>query len=196
MTKNELINKRGRKCEECNLSEWNNQAIPLELHHIEGKEDSEENLKLLCPNCHALTYNYRGKGIRTAKNISDQEVIEAVEKSNNIRQLLQNLNLVAKGGNYQSIRNRLVKLDLIDKFKYPDMFKICPYCKAEFIKRRNKFFCSNSCSNKMNVKKHQRKSVRPEKDMLIKMISAMGYCATGRVFGVSDNAIRKWVMAV
>jgi hypothetical protein len=35
--------------------------IPLELHHVDGnyKNNSEDNLELLCPNCHALTPNYK-----------------------------------------------------------------------------------------------------------------------------------------
>jgi predicted HNH restriction endonuclease len=36
--------------------------IPLELHHVNGdnRDNRIENLQLLCPNCHALTDNYRG----------------------------------------------------------------------------------------------------------------------------------------
>jgi hypothetical protein len=35
--------------------------VPLEIDHIDGNADnnSEANLRLLCPNCHALTTNYR-----------------------------------------------------------------------------------------------------------------------------------------
>ena len=42
---------------------WNGQTIPLELHHVNGnnKDNSLENLQLLCPNCHALTSNYRNR---------------------------------------------------------------------------------------------------------------------------------------
>ncbi|WP_083937631.1 HNH endonuclease [Hymenobacter aerophilus] len=45
------------------LSEWVGEPIPLELHHINGINNDHrlENLQLLCPNCHALTDNYRGK---------------------------------------------------------------------------------------------------------------------------------------
>ena len=57
------------QCENCGLTEWLSQTIPLELHHIDGNRynNSLANLKLLCPNCHALTENYRAKNI---KNLS------------------------------------------------------------------------------------------------------------------------------
>lgn len=51
------------KCCECQQNTWLKQPIPLELHHIDGNHYNNElsNLTLLCPNCHALTENYRGK---------------------------------------------------------------------------------------------------------------------------------------
>ena len=50
-------------CNNCGLSEWMGQKIPLEIHHINGNNTDNrlENLVLLCPNCHALTNNYRGR---------------------------------------------------------------------------------------------------------------------------------------
>ena len=58
------------KCEYCNNTEWLGNPIALELHHINGiKNDLRiENLQMLCPNCHAYTDNYRGKGIQPKKN--------------------------------------------------------------------------------------------------------------------------------
>ena len=51
------------KCELCGLYEWQDNPIPLELHHINGnnRDNRLDNLKLLCPNCHALTDSYRGR---------------------------------------------------------------------------------------------------------------------------------------
>lgn len=54
-----------RKCEYCNRTTWNNNPIPIELHHINGDHHDHriENLQILCPNCHAQTDSYRGKNI-------------------------------------------------------------------------------------------------------------------------------------
>ena len=50
-------------CSNCKLSEWLDESIPLELDHINGdnKNNNLTNLRLLCPNCHALTPTYRSK---------------------------------------------------------------------------------------------------------------------------------------
>lgn len=56
------------ECEGCGNTEWKGQKIPLELHHINGDNTDNriENLQLLCPNCHALTENYRGRKKKSA----------------------------------------------------------------------------------------------------------------------------------
>ncbi len=46
-------------CSNCKNTEWMGNPIPLELDHIDG--NNEDNLRLLCPNCHAQTDTYRGK---------------------------------------------------------------------------------------------------------------------------------------
>ena len=50
------------KCEKCNNFKWLDEKIPLELHHKDGNRYNNklENLKLLCPNCHALEPNNSG----------------------------------------------------------------------------------------------------------------------------------------
>lgn len=54
-------------CESCQGKEWQGHKIPLELDHINGihTDNRIENIRLICPNCHALTPTYRGKNIRS-----------------------------------------------------------------------------------------------------------------------------------
>lgn len=55
------------KCEICGCTSEN--AI-LELHHINGNhfDNRLENLQILCPNCHSLTPNHRGKNDNRGEN--------------------------------------------------------------------------------------------------------------------------------
>lgn len=54
-----LFKKHDYKCEECGWSEENPSTgnVPLCVHHVDGvySNNDEQNLRLLCPNCHALT---------------------------------------------------------------------------------------------------------------------------------------------
>jgi 5-methylcytosine-specific restriction endonuclease McrA len=61
--KKHLIKERTHKCELCNLDIWQNNLIALEVHHIDGDRTNNtlNNLKLLCPNCHSTTNNYRNR---------------------------------------------------------------------------------------------------------------------------------------
>ena len=54
--------------DKCSICGWDKKRIgdeftPCELHHLDGNKNNHsfDNLVLLCPNCHALTSNYRAK---------------------------------------------------------------------------------------------------------------------------------------
>ena len=59
-----LFEKYENKCVVCGWGEINpySNTIPLEIDHIDGdsQNNKEENLRLICPNCHSLTSTYRG----------------------------------------------------------------------------------------------------------------------------------------
>lgn len=65
-------------CWECGITEWNGKEIVLELEHIDGNSsnDSEENLSLLCPNCHSQTDTYKGKNVGNGRHYRRQRYAE------------------------------------------------------------------------------------------------------------------------
>ena len=64
-TKELIIETYGYKCCVCEISEWNDKPLTLEVDHIDGKAHNNtiENLRLICPNCHSQSSNFRAKNI-------------------------------------------------------------------------------------------------------------------------------------
>jgi hypothetical protein len=54
------------KCENCGLFEWLGKKISLEVDHRDGNPHNHilNNLRILCPNCHAQTDTYRGRNVK------------------------------------------------------------------------------------------------------------------------------------
>ena len=52
-------------CAICGNSQWFGKKLPLDLDHIDGnpKNNTIDNLRLLCPNCHSITPTWRGRNV-------------------------------------------------------------------------------------------------------------------------------------
>ena len=88
---------------------------------------------------------------------------------------------------------------------------VCPNCNATldtfcgkniknsvYNREKKKCICGNEITTNANLcvvcsKKKMRKVERPSINILMNEIQENGYSATGRKYGVSDNAIRKWL---
>ena len=87
-----LRRKFGNKCCLCSWSEMNPKTniVPLVADHIDGnwKNNSEENLRLICPNCDALSPTYAGlnkengrQSRATSKRAPEAQSLARKEKS-------------------------------------------------------------------------------------------------------------------
>jgi len=74
----------------------------------------------------------------------------------------------------------------------------CGRCGATFVRRRREQkYCSKQCGQRWDrsgvIRPGARRVERPPYEQLLREIDATSYLAVGRKYGVSDNAIRKWV---
>ncbi len=54
------------RCSGCFRTTWHGRRLPLELHHVDGNRSNNDlsNLRILCPNCHSLTHNWKGRATK------------------------------------------------------------------------------------------------------------------------------------
>lgn len=69
---------------------------------------------------------------------------------------------------------------------------LCPNC-HHLTHAKMKEPAAKPKDGRKNPRPYARKAVRPPVSQLLSEIEEMGYCAVGRKYGVSDNAIRKWI---
>jgi len=75
----------------------------------------------------------------------------------------------------------------------PNVIKInCGWCGNAFSVRENahgkiRKYCSIDCTNLAS-----RRCIRPDRQKLINLLTTMNWCSIGRMFEVSDNAVKKW----
>jgi hypothetical protein len=78
--------------------------------------------------------------------------------------------------------------------------RTCLRCRVTFRpKSRTQRYCSRTCGTRWDrtgiPRPGARRVDRPPYAQLMREVRALGFCATGRRYGVSDNAIRKWLRA-
>jgi 5-methylcytosine-specific restriction endonuclease McrA len=167
--KHRLISEGLKKyeCEICNLSEWLNQPIPLELHHKNSinTDNRIENLQILCCNCHAQTESYRGRNKISAKS----EVLKTkfLDRTKQIK---------IENETHPTIQREIP-------------VKICRKCNTVFSNSAGgDFYCSLKCFNNDRAS-----NIPMPSDIIQSFRELYSFLQVGKHYSVSDNNIRKWV---
>lgn len=171
----------------------------LELHHINGNSSDNrlENLQILCINHHYDTENFRNKKGKGKTHLTPQDYILSGEelrireeakllakrKSIRISEAIELINNSPNKSIEDFPKKRTgVKTDNISK----DIE--CPYCHKVFHQKRpEQKYCSPECASKAH-------SHNITKESLLEQIKKLNgnFTQIGKVFGVTDNAVRKW----
>jgi len=112
--KKRIILEQEGKCFECGLCEWRGKKLTLEIEHKNGNHNDNDrsNMVALCPNCHSLTPNWRGRNKkRDSKWLAGTEIYKLYKSGKNIRQILLIMGLAAKGDNYTKAKRIISKLE-------------------------------------------------------------------------------------
>jgi len=207
-------------CACCGLSEWMGNEITLQVDHIDGDpfNNIKGNLRFLCPNCHSQTSNY---GVKNFKNralvhkgrrkreswidmYTDDILRLIVKNSSSIGEVLDKLGRKNSPRNQAAVRRYVREQGLIIADRLSERKRkivSCIMCSNAFPYKTGQKYCSVECyrSDLKSEKRRraasvaQRKVPRPILDEVKKFVDKNGYCAAGRKYGVSDNAIRKWL---
>lgn len=169
------------KCEKCGISEWNNEQIGLQLHHINGENTDNriENLILLCPNCHSQTDNYCGKkneGKKDKKfycNNCGESILKTVTGYCN--------------GCFKLLIKKEIETASFNKMSCKTVVGSCIECEKVLYHENDNGLC-RECF----LKKAKMSSKKCDKETLEQLTKEKSFLEIGRIFGVSDNTIRKW----
>jgi hypothetical protein len=155
-------------------TEWNGKSLVLVLDHISGvkSDNRRENLRLLCPNCNSQQDTFTGRN----------------SKINRFR------------------RSSRVCLECGGRVSNSSKTGLCCRCapklrrKLELGSRERHCACGAMITNGSKsglcvscIRRESRKSERPPLDVILREVGETSFLAVGRKYGVSDNAVRKWI---
>jgi hypothetical protein len=115
----------------------------------------------------------------------EMQVREAVEGASSIADALRRLGLRAAGGNFRLLAK------LIEHYDISTEHLAAALSQPTLLSRS----CGRRSKPPAGPRPELRKVTRPSYEQLVSDLESMSFLAVGRKYGVSDNAIRKWLRA-
>ncbi len=177
-------------CETCHRTEWEGSPIPLDLHHVDGDRLNNllENIQLLCCNCHALTPNYCGANAkRNPTRRSPEEYRDAIVSSTSAKEACIKLGINPAGGNITTIKLRAARYGL--------SFVTIPSIEIQPTLMDDLWMDKPRPKGRKRDQNRLIRNPRPpliSKEDLSRLMWEMSIEKVGKLYGVSDNAIRRW----
>jgi hypothetical protein len=165
--------------------------VPLELVLVPGSNYNRTKLK----------ERLYGTGLKARRC----EICGQGEEWNGSRMslILDHVNGVADDNRFENLRivcpNCAATLDTHCGRKNRRSARACERCGVTFMPRAGKQrYCSSYCGTRHSIRRRRpkparRKVERPSYEQLMADVESMSFVAVGRKYGVSDNAVRKWI---
>jgi hypothetical protein len=112
--KERVLKEQNYTCAMCPIGmEWNGLPLSFDMDHIDGDtgNNSRDNLRCVCPNCHSQTPTYKSKNA-SGKRYTDEEVIVALQNNDSVYSALSSLGMNLHGGNYTRVRKLIKQYEL------------------------------------------------------------------------------------
>lgn len=120
--------------------------------------------------------------------LRDEEVVHHIDekKDNNT---VENLIVFVSQDDHARFHQTGVMIRNEDNTYYsPITENVCENCNSTYVQDKSKVrFCSKKCAGEFS-----RKVKRPSKDELAALIKTKSFLELGKMYSVSDNAVRKW----
>ena len=191
----------------CGINKWEENNISLHLDHINGLPNDHriENLQYLCPNCHSQTSTFgftHGKKkylnmpeisrIRKKPQISKKDLLNLLKnKTCNVKKELGiSRHVLINWQRFYGIADN----SPINSISKETMEKYASYSNnkiAEILKVSRETIASYK--KKYSIAAWQQPSKAPCKEDLENLLSINSATKIGKKFGVSGNAVRKWM---
>jgi conserved domain protein len=202
------------KCDSCGIKDsWNGKPLTLQVEHKNGvhTDNRIENLCFLCPNCHSQTSTYGSKNINyrsvnKCRDCGKQTVngkhrceeccsVKSLNKKRRDKASLKRLGSILASKDYKVDRTLIVLL-LRAYETIEDASKVISMTTEDFKKKCDEFGIPTSGNELALFITHAKADASrdPGKEELIKAFveNNLVFVRVSKLYGVSDNAIRKW----